>query len=72
MRRHDEEADGDMSLEEGDQDAKFSPRDLVHTKKRKVPVTAYVILGAAVRPVLGFPCCSAVTICLGRKIRRGT
>lgn len=52
MRRHDEETAADVSDEDGEHDDSFSPRDLVHKQKRTVPKSAYVILGAAVRPLL--------------------
>eukprot|EP00892_Ulva_mutabilis_P002405 jgi/Ulvmu1/12165/UM085_0029.1 len=51
MRRHDEDAVIDGSLGDGEHDESLTPRDLVPPKKRKVPVSAYVILAAAVLAV---------------------
>lgn len=49
MRRHDEETVTDGSLGDGDHDESFTPRDLTMPKNCKIPVSAYVILAAAVR-----------------------
>lgn len=57
MRRHDEEAAADVSVEEGERNDSFTPRDLVYNRRRTVPKSAYVILGAAVRSTLGLPPC---------------